>query len=224
MNAGNPAWNERFWRRLVQLQLGLLTFGVGISLMLEAEIGLDPWSSFHQGVATQSGLSFGRVTQSVGLLLIVVAWLAFRERPGLGTVFNMAVIGPWIDLFRAQPWFPVAAGTGWGVAQFLVGMGLVGFASGLYIGARLGAGPRDAFVLGLSRRLGRSIRLTRVGLELLVLGVGFWLGGGVGLGTILFALGMGPLMQASLRLFGYLRPADDPEPDEREDAPAVESA
>jgi uncharacterized membrane protein YczE len=212
MASDNPAWKERFWRRFAQLHLGLFLFGLGIALMLGAEIGLDPWSSFHEGISAQVGLSFGRITQSVGLLLIAVAWLAFRERPGIGTVFNMAVIGPWIDLFRAQSWFPVARELEWGIPQFGLGMALMGLASGLYIGARFGAGPRDAFVLGLSRRLGRSIRLTRVLLELLVLGFGWWLGGSVGLGTILFALGMGPLMQASLRLFGYLRPADEAPP------------
>lgn len=213
MAAADPSWKERFWPRLAQLHLGLFLFGLGIALMLGAGIGLDPWSTFHEGVSTQSGLSFGRVTQSVGLSLIAVAWLAFRERPGIGTVFNMAVIGPWIDLFRAQSWFPVADQLPWGIAQFAAGMALMGLASGLYIGARFGAGPRDAFTLGLSRRLGRSIRVTRVGLELLILGAGWWLGGAVGLGTILFALGMGPLMQASLRLFGYLRSdADEPRP------------
>ncbi len=209
MSAEPPRWRDRGWARFGQLQLGLCTFGVGISLMLEAKIGLDPWSSFHQGLASQTGLSFGRITQSIGLALILVAFLAFRERPGIGTIFNMAVIGPWIDLFRAQLWFPAADGWAWGIAQFLGGLGLVGLASGFYIGARLGAGPRDAFVLGLSRRLGKSIRATRIGLELVVLGSGWLLGGAVGLGTILFALGMGPLMQASLRLFGYLEPVTE---------------
>lgn len=189
-----------------------MLFGLGIALMLGADIGLDPWSSFHQGLVLHSGLSFGRVTQGIGLALIVFSYFAFRERPGIGTVFNMAVIGPWIDLFRSLTWFPAAEGWVWGIGQFMGGVALMGLAVGLYIGANFGAGPRDAFMLGLSRRIGRSIRATRIGVEVVVLVVGWLLGGPIGLGTILFALSMGPLMQASLRLFGYMPPAAD-EPD-----------
>lgn len=199
-------WRVRFWPRFGQLQLGLCLFGLGIALMLEARIGLDPWSTFHSGLAEQLALSFGRITQSVGLFLIVVAALLLKERPGIGTLFNMALIGPWIDLFRDQSWFPAAQGWSWGIGQFMGGVALMGLASGLYIGARFGAGPRDAFVLGLSRRLGISIRVTRIGLEIIVLAIGWLLGGIIGLGTVLFALSMGPLMQASLRLFGYSAP------------------
>jgi uncharacterized membrane protein YczE len=192
-----------WWGRFAQLQLGLLTFGVGVSLLIESHIGLDPWSCFHLGTSMQTGLSFGRVVQSVGLMLIIVSWAGLRQRPGVGTVFNMLVIGPWVDLFRAQPWYPSSDGGTAGVLQFLVGLALIGLASGLYIGARLGAGPRDSFVLGLSQRLGRSIRVTRIALEVAVLCIGWLFGGPVGLGTILFALLMGPLMQLSLRVFRY---------------------
>lgn len=191
------------WRRLVQLNVGLMLFGLGIALMLGANIGLDPWSVFHQGLATQTGLSFGRVTQLVGLGLIAVSFLALRVKPGLATVLNMLLVGPWVDFYRAQPWLPNAEGWLWGVGQFMVGVVLVGLASGLYIAARFGAGPRDGFVLGLSLKLNLSIRLTRSGLELLVLGVGFLLGGPPGLGTVLFALTVGYFMQRFLRLFRY---------------------
>jgi uncharacterized membrane protein YczE len=180
-----------------------MLFGLGIALMLGANIGLDPWSVFHQGLATQTGLSFGRVTQLVGLGLIAVSFLALRVRPGLATVLNMLLVGPWVDFYRAQPWLPNAEGWLWGVGQFMVGVVLVGLASGLYIAARFGAGPRDGFVLGLSLKLNLSIRLTRSGLELLVLGVGFLLGGPPGLGTVLFALTVGYFMQRFLRLFRY---------------------
>jgi uncharacterized membrane protein YczE len=202
--------------------VGLCLFGLGIALMLGANIGLDPWSSFHQGTVLQTGLSFGRVTQSIGLILIVVSFAAFRERPGIGTLFNMAVVGPWIDLFRKFDWFPQAEGWAWGIGQFMAGVGLMGLASGLYISARFGAGPRDAFTLGLSRRIGRSIRATRIGLEIIVLSAGWLLGGPIGLGTVLFALSMGPLMQASLRAFGYLQPPQSQEePDTAPDADDV---
>lgn len=185
-------------RRFVRLQFGLFAFAVAIALMVEAHVGLDPWSALHDGLATRTGLTFGRVTQIIGLALILVAaqWLAVR--PGLGTVFNMLVIGPWFDLVHDQPWFPTWTGGLPGVAQFVAGMVLMGVATALYIGADLGAGPRDGFILGLSQRLGASIRATRIGIEVTVLASGWLLGGQIGLGTVLFALGMGPIMQACL--------------------------
>ena len=208
MRATTHDWRERTLRRFIQLQLGLCLFGLGITLMLGANIGLDPWSAFHQGLSTHSGLTFGRVTQLIGLALIVISYMAFRERPGLGTVFNMGVIGPWVDLFRDQPWCPEA--TDWlvGTAQFLGGMVLMGFAVGLYIAAQLGAGPRDGFVLGMARRSGKSVRFVRVAMEAIVLVGGWVLGAPIGAGTVIFALGMGPLMQTFLRVFGMLKPPD----------------
>jgi uncharacterized membrane protein YczE len=194
-----PSWIRRF----VQLQVGLFFFGVALALILEAHIGLDPWSCFQEGVSLRSGLSFGRVTQLIGLVIIVLAWMFLEERPGLGTVCNMLTIGPWIDFFRAQAWFPEQEAWLAGLAQFLTGLLLLGLASGLYISARFGAGPRDGLVLGFVRRTGISIRTTRVVLELTLLVAGWLLGGAVGLGTIVFALLMGPLMQRSLELFRF---------------------
>jgi uncharacterized membrane protein YczE len=192
-----------FWRRLLQLNLGLMLFGLGIAVMLKAGIGLDPWSVFHEGLANQTGLSFGRVTQLTGVLLIALSFALLRVKPGLATVLNMLLVGPWVDFYRAQAWLPTAEGWLWGVLQFMAGVVLVGLASGLYIAARFGAGPRDGFVLGLSLKLGLSVRLTRSGLELLVLVSGFLLGGPLGLGTVLFAVTVGYFMQRSLRLFRY---------------------
>jgi len=177
--------------------------------MLEARIGLDPWSSFHEGVSIRTGWSFGRVSQVVGALLILFSWFTMRVRPGIGTVSNMLIVGPWVDLIRVQPWIPHGPGGVLGVATFCAGLVLVGLASATYIGARLGAGPRDGFVLALSRKFGRSLRATRISIELVVLMVGFALGGPIGLGTVLFAVLMGPIMQASLRLFGV---GHDPSP------------
>jgi uncharacterized membrane protein YczE len=195
----------QFWRRFAQLQVGLLMFGLGISLMLRASIGLDPWSTFHEGVSINLPVSFGRITQLTGLIIVAVSYLWLGERPGVGTVCNMAFVGPWVDLLR--PHMDLLSGQDWGltggVLQFAVGLVIVGIASGLYIAARLGAGPRDTLILGSSERLGISVRMTRVGLELMVLTIGWFLGGPVGLGTILFALLMGPMMQASLRVFRY---------------------
>lgn len=194
--------------RFVRLQAGLFCFALSITVMLGATIGLDPWSAVHEGASAHTGLSFGRITQLVGLALIALGWLWLGVRPGLGTIFNMLVIGPWIDWIRQLGWVPVQESLGaLGVAQFLVGIALNGFATALYIGARYGAGPRDGFVLGLSAKLRKSVRVTRVGIELTLLGIALLLGGSIGLGTLLFALLMGPTMQASLRL---MRVSTDP--------------
>jgi uncharacterized membrane protein YczE len=195
------------FRQFIQLNPGLMVFGVAISLMLRANLGLDPWSVLHEGLAERTGLSFGRVTQLVGVALIAFNFFALRQRPGLGTALNMLLVGPWIDFFGAQPWLPtVPAGAwGWGVAVFTSGVVLSGLAIGLYITARFGAGPRDDLVLGSALRLGRSVRLTRGGLELSVLAAGFLLGGSVGLGTVIFALMIGPVMQFFLCVFHYER-------------------
>ena len=204
--------NLRSWsflRYLARLQVGLFLFGCGIAILLEAQIGLDPWSAFHEGISAQLGWSFGRVSQAVGALLIVSSWFAFGVRPGIGTVCNMAMVGPWIDLLRVQAWFPHATNRVAGSSQFLLGLLVLGLGTAVYIGACLGAGPRDGFVLGLSRKSGRSIRLTRIKVELVVLGVALLMGGSIGLGTVLFALLMGPIMQTSLRL---LRVSHDPSP------------
>lgn len=188
-----------FLSRFLRLQLGLFAFAFSIALMLEAQIGLDPWSSLHDGITKHVELTFGRISQITGLLLILASALTLRVRPGLGTVFNMLVIGPWFDLVHVQAWFPRWAGGYAGGLQFLAGMLFMGFATALYIGADFGAGPRDGFVLGLAARLSRSVRVTRIGVELTVLGAGWLLGGELGLGTLIFAVGMGPIMQASLR-------------------------
>jgi len=198
-----------FWHHMARLQLGLFLFGLAVALMLAADIGLDPWSALHQALSLRSGLSFGRVTQGVGLLLIVFNGLVLGVRPGVATVFNMLVIGPWVDLLRVQAWFPDAIGGGIGVVQFLCAILVMGLASAVYIGARLGAGPRDGLSLGLSRRVKRTLRLTRNGIELTVLALAALLGGSIGLGTLIFAVLMGPTMQASLRLFAV---SHDPSP------------
>ena len=192
-----------FWRRVLQLNLGLMLFGLAIALMLGAGIGLDPWSSFHQGLSEKTGLSFGRVTQLIGLLLVAVSYFVLHVRMGLGTVLNMLLVGPWVDFFRVQPFVPHAQGYAWGTGQFMLGVLLLGLSSGLYITARFGAGPRDSFVLGLSSYVKRSIRVTRSGIELGVLTLGFLLGGSLGLGTVLFAVTVGAAMQFFLRLFRY---------------------
>jgi len=191
-----------FWRRLAQLNLGLMVLGFGIATMLEAGIGLGPWTVFHQGLSFVSGLSIGRVMQGVGLLVLLLSWLLTGTRPGLGTALNMLLVGPWVDLFRASPVVLHPTSYLLGVALFVAGLVMQGLGTGLYITARFGAGPRDGLVLGLARLLSTSVRVTRTGLELLVLFSGWLMGGQVGLGTVLFAVGIGPLMQFFLGVFG----------------------
>ena len=182
-----------------------MVFGLSISLMLRAHIGLDPWSALHEGLSERTGLPFGRVTQLVGLLIIVFSFFVLHQRPGFGTALNMLLVGPWIDLFEAQRWLPNIPEGAWvlGVVTFTLGVVLTGLAIGLYITAQFGAGPRDDLVLGGALKLGQSIRLTRGIIEFTVLVAGFLLGGSVGVGTVLFALLIGPVMQFFLRLFRY---------------------
>jgi uncharacterized membrane protein YczE len=194
-----------FWRRLLKLNVGLMVLGLGIALMLDASVGLGPWTVFHQGVSFQTGLSFGRVMQGVGLIVLLLSVVLTRTRPGLGTALNMLFVGPWVDLFRSLAVMPHPPSYGLGVLQFLAGLCLQGLGTGLYIAARMGAGPRDGLVLGLARVSRTSVRATRTVLELLVLASGWLMGGQVGLGTVLFAVGIGPLMQFFLRLFGTRR-------------------
>ncbi len=210
-----------FVRHLLRLHLGLFLFGLAVAVMLEARIGLDPWSALHQGVSEQFGWSFGRVSQVVGGLLILSSWLTLQVRPGVGTIFNMAVVGPWVVLLRVQSWCPHPSGLVLGTGQFLVGVLIMGLASAVYIGARLGAGPRDGFVLGLSRRSGWSLRGTRIRVELVVLGIALLIGGSIGLGTLLFAFLMGPSMQAAFKLF---RVSKDPSPSFAVEGPGVATA
>jgi uncharacterized membrane protein YczE len=206
------SWTRpRSWRvfglRLVHLNVGLLLFGLSIALMLNGRVGLPAWDVFHQGVALRTPLTIGQAMILAGLALILVAWRVAQVRPGIGTVFNMATIGLWVDLFLGWPRFPAADGgaAGWGL--FAAGLLLNGLATGLYITAGLGAGPRDGFALALADRLSVPVRRARTGVELVVLASGWALGGTVGLGTLVFAVAIGPLMQSGLRLTQGLRRA-----------------
>lgn len=192
-----------FWLRLLQLNVGLMLMGLGLAVSLAAGVGLGPWAAFHEGLAVSTGMSFGQALVLVGIVVVGVSWWWTGYRPGPGTFVNMAVVGPWVDLFQTQAWLPVAPNYAWGMAEFLVGTTLIGMASGMYITAGFGAGPRDGLVLGLTRLLRLSVRRTRSLLELVVLATGFLLGGAVGVGTVVFALTIGPVMQFSIRLFTW---------------------
>jgi uncharacterized membrane protein YczE len=178
-------------RRLTSLYLGLVLFGVSVSLMLRAGLGLDPWDVLHQGVAQRTGLRFGWVVIAVGAVVLLI-WLPLRQRPGLGTVSNVVVVG--LTAQAALAVLPDPRPLALRAAFLLAGILANGVATGLYIGAGLGPGPRDGLMTGLAAR-GHSIRLVRTSIEAAVLAVGWLLGGSVGVGTVLYAISIGPVAQ-----------------------------
>jgi uncharacterized membrane protein YczE len=196
-------------RRLTQLYLGLVLYGASMALQIRAGLGLDPWDVFHQGVAERSGLSFGTVVVITGAG-VLLAWVPLRQRPGIGTVSNVFVIGIAVDVTLAL--LPAAGSSSAGLAMLLAGIGLNGVASGAYIGAALGPGPRDGLMTGLVRRSGRSVRFVRTSIEVGVLAVGAVLGGTVGIGTVLYALSIGPLVHVLLPRLTIAQPAPAPAP------------
>jgi uncharacterized membrane protein YczE len=192
-------------RRVVQLLFGLTLYGVSMAMMLRATLGLDPWDVFHAGVTVRVPLSFGQVTIVVGALVLLL-WIPLRQWPGLGTISNVVVIGLAADAGLAL--IDTPSGLFPQLALLLGGLVLNGLAGGLYIGSQLGPGPRDGLMTGLSRRTGLSLRLVRTALELTVLAIGWLLGGPVGLGTVLYAVAIGPLVQFFLpRVTVSLAPA-----------------
>jgi uncharacterized membrane protein YczE len=204
-NIATMPLRHRGVRRLGQLYAGLVAYGASMALMIESRLGLDPWDVFHQGIARRTGLTIGTVSIVVGALVLLL-WIPLRQRPGIGTVSNVVVIGLAVDATLALLPTPAHLATR---AGFLV-LGVVGngLATALYIGARLGPGPRDGLMTGFAARSGRSIRLVRTVIEVTVLAVGFVLGGTVGVGTVLYAISIGPLTQAFIPL---LRTADAPD-------------
>lgn len=207
--------------RLPRLLGGLVLGGVGIAGMVRAELGLPPWSVLDHGINVHTGIPIGTVSILVGAV-VLATWLILRERPGLGTVLNIIVIGVVIDLTL---WLlPPTENLALRVAYLVVGVFIWGPGSGLYIGAGLGPGPRDGLMTGLAARGVGSVRVVRTGLELTALAVGWLLGGSVGIGTLAFALTIGPNVQFFLERLSY-RPAGTTGPeagpeDEAELAPA----
>ena len=185
----------RLPRRLAQLMVGLVLYGASMAMMLRSQLGLDPWDVFHEGLAHWLPLSFGAIVVVVGLAVLLL-WIPLRQWPGFGTIANAIVIGVATDLTLAVLETPAALGGR--TALLLGGIVLNGLAGALYIGAQLGPGPRDGLMTGLVRRTGRSVRLVRTSIELAVLATGFLLGGTVGVGTVLYALAIGPLVQLFL--------------------------
>jgi uncharacterized membrane protein YczE len=190
------------WRllplRLLHVTLGLALFGFSLACMLRSGVGLGPWDVFHEGLASRTSLSVGRAIIVTGFALLAFSALVARIAPGLGTVMNMVQVGLWVDVFLTLLPAPTLGREG--AALFAAGLLLNGAATGLYLSAGLGPGPRDGFVLGLVRLFSTTVTRARTLVELGVLALGWALGGTVGAGTIVFALTIGPLMQAGLRL------------------------
>jgi uncharacterized membrane protein YczE len=184
-------------RRLVQLYVSLVLYGVSMALMIRSELGNMPWDVLHQGLAEQLGLPFGVVIVLVGAL-VLLAWWSLRGRPGLGTISNVAVISVVID--PALALVPETGNLAARVALAVTGVVLNGAATAAYIGVHLGPGPRDGLMTGLVRVTGASVRLVRTAIEVAVVVTGFLLGGTLGAITVLYALAIGPLTQLFLPL------------------------
>jgi len=199
-----PTLDVRPTRRLVQLYAGLVLYGVSMALLVRSGLGVMPWDVLHQGLARQLGWSLGVVTIVVGAL-VLLAWIPLRERPGLGTVSNVVVIGLALDVALAV--LPEPSSLPLRVALVPAGILLNAVATAAYIGVHLGPGPRDGLMIGLVRRTGRSVRLVRTSIEVTVVVLGWLLGGTLGVATVLYALAIGPLVHALLPRLAVRLPA-----------------
>ena len=185
-------------RRLLQLFTGLAMYGVSLAMFIRAGLGLDPWDVFHQGVAGRTGLSIGAVVIIVSFLVLLL-WIPLKQWPGFGTLCNAVLVGVFADIGLAL--IPAFSQVGGQIALLAGAVLLNGIASACYIGARFGPGARDGLMTGLARRTGWSVRGSRTLIEVVVLGAGWLLGGSVGVGTVVYALAIGPLVQLLLPYF-----------------------
>ena len=198
-------------RRLPQLFAGLVLYGTSMAMMTRAGLGLGPWDVLHQGIVLHTGLTFGAATFVVSVAVLLM-WIPLRQRPGIGTVANVVVIALTVDIVRAV--LPEQHAIGWQLALLVGGVVLNGVATAAYVGTRLGPGPRDGLMTGLSTRTGRSVRVVRTCIEVTVLLTGWLLGGSVGIGTVLYAFAIGPLTQALLPRLSWRGDARGPHADQ----------
>lgn len=185
-------------RRILQLLIGLVLYGAGCALTVEAGLGVDPWTVLAQGISVHTGIGIGWVTNILGFLVLLL-WIPLRQKPGIGTIANILLVGTSMQVVLAV--VPPISGITAQFAVLFAGIGLVAVASGLYIGAHFGPGPRDGLMTGIHARLRWPIWTSRAVVELTVLTIGWFLGGTVGIGTVLFAFLIGPLVHVSLPLF-----------------------
>ena len=193
-----PPLRENFFERLLRCVTGLACFGTGIAFFVRSELGVPPWDVFHQGVSHHTGLGLGTVLIIVAFCVLLL-WIPLRLRPGLGTLLNAIEIGLVENL--AQDLIPETKNIVIRIIFMLLGLTIIAAGSGLYIGAQFGSGPRDGLMLGLYKRFGISLRLARTLVEIVVMVIGIFMGGHIGLGTFVFAFGIGPMVQVALRTF-----------------------
>ncbi|MDJ0350357.1 hypothetical protein [Cryobacterium sp. PH29-G1] len=190
-------------RRLIQLFIGLFLYGLGIALIVRGGIGVAPWDVLTQGIDKHTGLGFGLITVLTSAVVLVF-WIPIRQRLGVGTIFNALLVGPAADV--GLHLIPADLDLWLRIVLFALGLMTLAIATGLYIGAHFGPGPRDGLMTGLHRRTGWKIWVVRTLIEAIVLGIGWALGGNVGIGTVLFAVLVGPLCNWTLPLFAIKRP------------------
>ena len=187
-------------RRLLRLNIGLLIYGLAVSMVVNAKVGIPPWDVFAQGISIQLNTSYG-VASIIVSVIVLLFWIPLKVKPGIGSIMNAILIGLWADFWTQ---YLPKMDFYWGnLVMFLLGTCTVAFATGLYITSNLGSGPRDGLILGLTKRLGWKVWRVRTSIEVLVLSVGWLMGGQVREGTLIFALTIGYLMQISLRFFKY---------------------
>jgi uncharacterized membrane protein YczE len=186
--------------RLARLNLGLMFYGFGLALIVEAEIGLPPWDVFAKGISIQLGTTYG-VASVIVSALVLIAWIPLKVKPGIGSILNAILIGVWSDVFI--PLIPKMETYLIQLSLFLIGMIIVAIATGLYITSYLGSGPRDGLMIGTQKALGWPLWQIRTMYEVLVLAIGWLMGGQVREGTLIFAVCIGVLMQLSLKAFKY---------------------
>ena len=189
----NFSWNMT--RRIAQLIVGVYLYGVGIALMVRAGIGVAPWDVLTLGIEKQTGLEFGVITVITSVFVLLL-WIPIRQKPGIGTLTNVLLVGPSAQL--SLEFIPPIEGLVYQVLVFLAGLLVLAIATGLYIGARFGPGPRDGLMTGIHNRWGVKIWIARTSIEVVVLSIGWVLGGNVGIGTLAFALLIGPLVNITI--------------------------
>jgi uncharacterized membrane protein YczE len=188
------------FKRLFRLNLGLFIYGLALSMVVNARVGIPPWDVFAQGISLQLHTSYG-VASIIVSSIVLIFWIPLKIKPGVGSIMNAILIGLWMDFWT--PLLPKLDLYWENLAMFLLGMCTVAFATGLYITSNLGSGPRDGLIIGLTKRLGWKVWQVRTMIEVLVLGIGWVMGGQVREGTLIFAVCIGYLMQGSLKFFKY---------------------
>lgn len=186
-------------KRWFKLLTGLVCYGIGITFMKQSQLGLSPWEVLHDGLSKISGIQIGTISIYTGILILLL-WIPIREIPGIGTVLNILIVGNITNL--TIPIVPLAGELFLQIIWLVLGLLIIGLATALYLGSRLGAGPRDGLMMGFHRRAGWSIRLVRSIIEVSVLAIGWLLHGTIGIGTVAFAFGIGPIVQWMFRLIG----------------------